>query len=54
MWNTKSSLWFKTKSNCRHIYVPSYFSKSHHLEVTESAAEEKGAMVWEGEGEGWR
>jgi hypothetical protein len=30
------------------------FQTSHHLEVTESAAEEKGAMVWEGEGEEWR
>ena len=30
------------------------FQTSHHLEVTESAAAEKGAMVWEGEGEGRR
>jgi hypothetical protein len=26
MWNTKSSLWFKTKLNCGHIYGPSYVS----------------------------
>ena len=30
------------------------FQTSHHLDVTQCGAEEKGDMVWKGEGEGWR